>query len=81
MLDGVAEATAASAAFVPAHYECVLTGDRLFSKVHPHEIVEDGLVLSVRGSIDGGLDGLGGDRRGATHGLTLSNRDNTSRQH
>ena len=58
MLDGVAEATAASAAFVPAHYECVLTGDRLFSKVHPHEIVEDGLVLSVRGSIDGGLDGL-----------------------
>ena len=37
------------------HFMCVLTGDRLFSDAHPHEIVEDGLAYRVRGSLDEGL--------------------------
>ena len=39
-------------------YMCVLTGDKLFSHVHPHELVEDGLAYCVRGSMDEGLSAL-----------------------
>jgi hypothetical protein len=39
-------------------YTCVLTGDRLFSSAYPHELVEDGLVYRVRGSMEDGLNTL-----------------------
>ena len=39
-------------------YTCVLTGDRLFSSAYPHELVEDGLVHRVRGSMEDGLNTL-----------------------
>jgi hypothetical protein len=39
-------------------YRCVLTGDRLFGALHPHELVEDGLAYCVRGSMDAGIDAL-----------------------
>ena len=38
-----------------AHYVCVLTGDRLFSIAHPHEIIGDGLAYRVRGSLEAGI--------------------------
>ena len=34
---------------------CVLTGDRLFSCAHPHEVVECGLAYRVRGDMTDGL--------------------------
>jgi hypothetical protein len=37
---------------------CVLTGDRLFSRGHPHEVVEGGLAYRVRGDLDAGLTRL-----------------------
>ena len=40
------------------HFECVFSGDRLFSQDHPYEICEDGLVYRVRGSTFNGICAL-----------------------
>ena len=37
-------------------FRCALTGDPLFSQQHPHELVEDGLAYSVRGSMQDGIN-------------------------
>ena len=37
------------------YYACVLTGDSLFSTVHKHELVEDGLAYRIYGSVESGL--------------------------
>ena len=36
-------------------FECVLTGDKLFSVAHPHALIEDGLAYRVTGSTERGL--------------------------
>lgn len=40
------------------HFVCPLTGDRLFSDAHAHEIVSDGVAYRVRGNLDEGLAAL-----------------------
>ena len=40
------------------HFVCPLTGDRLFSDAHAHEIVSDGVACRVRGNLDEGLAAL-----------------------
>ena len=39
-------------------FYCALTGDRLFSHAHPHELDKDGVVYRVTGSTDAGLSAL-----------------------
>ena len=45
-------------ALSPGDRKCVLTSDPCFSRVHPHELVEDGLVYRVRGCMTEGLNAL-----------------------
>jgi hypothetical protein len=52
--DSSGDSGAALAATSP-YYACVLTGDCLFSTVHKHELVEDGLAYRIYGSVEGGL--------------------------
>ena len=43
---------------VDSGFKCALTGDALFASGHAHELIEEGLVYSVRGSLDEGLCAL-----------------------
>ena len=55
------EAALAPGASDPPGYRCSLSGDWLFSALHPHELLEDELVFCVRGSMDEGIAELACD--------------------